>query len=158
MYQGLCWENIDIAGRTALIPKTKNGESLVVPLNDDAVRALEIFRGRGDGTGRVVRNVAGQPLSYNSDWFVPAVRAAKIKDFRWHDCRHTYASRLRQAGIALETIAELLGHSKKTGLAMTMRYAHLSISNLHDAVARIANSTTVAPAPTSQRQEEVSTV
>jgi len=58
--------------------------------------------------------------------------------------RHTYASRLRQTGTPLANIAELLGHK---GLAMTKRYAHLSISNLHEAVSRIANSTTVAPEP-----------
>ena len=59
------------------------------------------------------------------------MREAGIKDFRWHDCRHTYASRLRQAGVPLGNIAEL--------------HAHLSISNLHEAVSRIADSTTVAP-------------
>ena len=60
----------------------------------------------------------------------------------WHDCRHTYARRLRQAGVSLGNIAELLGHK---GLAMSRRYAHLSISNLYEAVSRIANSTPVAP-------------
>jgi site-specific recombinase XerD len=86
-------------------------------------------------------------LNFNARWFVPAVRAAGIKNFRWHDTRHCYASRLRQAGVALGNIAELLGHK---GLAMTRRYAHLSISNLHDAVSRIVNSTTVAPEPISE--------
>ena len=52
--------------------------------------------------------------------------------------RHTYASRLRLTGTALGNIAELLGHK---GLAMTRRYAHLSISNLHEAAARIATPT-----------------
>jgi site-specific recombinase XerD len=64
----------------------------------------------------------------------------------WHDLRHHFASRLRQAGVPLGHIAELLGHK---GLAMTRRYAHLSISNLHEAVARLTNSTTVAPEPVS---------
>jgi site-specific recombinase XerD len=77
---------------------------------------------------------------------VPAVRAAGIKNFRWHDLRLCFASRLRQTGTPLGNIAELLGHK---GLAMTRRYAHLSISNLHEAVARIATptDTTVAPEP-----------
>ena len=70
----------------------------------------------------------------NAHWFIPVVRAAGIKNFKWHDCRHHYASMLRQTGTPLGNIAELLGHK---GLAMTRRYAHLSISNLHEAVARI---------------------
>lgn len=139
---GSTWENVDLAARVAIIPKTKNGEQLVVSLNDVAMRALRMFRSRGDGVGRVVRNATGEVLNFNVHWFVPAVRAAGIKKFRWHDTRHCYASRLRQAGVPLENIAELLGHK---GLTMTRRYAHLSISNLHEAVSRIAGSTPVAP-------------
>jgi hypothetical protein len=108
------------------------------------MRALRVFRSRGDGVGRVVRNSGGEVLNYNAHWFVPAVRAAGIKNFRWHDTRHCYASRLRQAGVPLGNIAELLGHR---GLAMTRRYAHLSISNLHDAVSRISTDTTTSTSP-----------
>jgi site-specific recombinase XerD len=108
------------------------------------MRALAIFRSRGDGRGRVVRNATGETLNVNAYWFVPAVRQAGIKDVRWHDCRHTYASRLPQAGVPLGNIAELLGHK---GLAMSRSHAHLSISNLHEAVSRIADSTPVAPEP-----------
>ena len=144
MYLGLAWENVDLMAGVAVIPQTKNGEQVVVPLNSFVTRALTTFRSGGDGTGRVVRNAAGETLSVNAHWFVPAVREAGIKDFRWQDCRHTYANRLRQAGVPLGNRAELLGHK---GLAMSRRYAHLSISNLHEAVSRIANSTTVAPEP-----------
>ena len=146
MYQDLVWENIDFETRVATVSRTKNGDPVHIPLNSDAMRALAIFLSRGDGTGRVVRNAAGEPLNYPTHWFVPAVRAAGISNYRWHDNRHTFASRLRQRGVPLGNIAELLGHK---GLAMTRRYAHLAISNLHEAVARIENSTstTVAPEP-----------
>ena len=78
-------------------------------------------------------------LNYNAHWFVPAVRAARIKSFRWYDTRHCSASPLRLAGVPLGDIAELLGHK---GLAMTRRYAHLSISILDDGVSPM-NSTPV---------------
>ena len=149
MYQDLAWENVDMVNRTPRIPRTKNGEPVTIPLNDRAVRTLAIFRARGDGSGRVVRNIAGETLNVTAHWFVSAVHAANITDFRWHDLRHTFASRLRQAGVSLGNIAELLGHR---GLAMTQRYAHLSISNLHDAVSRLERSTTVAP----EAQEQIS--
>jgi integrase len=147
MYIHLLWENVDLEAQVAIIPRTKNDDQVVVPLNDVAMRALAIFRARGDGRGRVVRNAAGKTLTVNAHWFILAVRSVGITNFCWHDCRHTYASRLRQTGTPLGNIAELLGHR---GLAMTKRYAHLSISNLHEAVSRISNSTTVAPEPNSK--------
>jgi len=142
MYQRLAWENVNLELRVATVTRSKNDDPVHVPLNDNAMRALRVFRLRGDGTGRVVRNAAGETLTVNAHWFPNAVRAAGIKDFRWHDCRHTFASRLRQSGTPLGNIAELLGH--KT-LAMSRRYAHLSIANLHEAVSRIATGTAVAP-------------
>ena len=149
MYIGLVGENVDLEAKTLTIPRAsmKDDERITLPLNPDAMRALSVFRSRGNGTGRVVRNAAGETLLVNAHWFPDAVRAAGIPRFRWHDCRHTFASRLRQKGVDLATIAELLGHSPKSGFALTKRYAHLAISNLHDAVSLISNSTTVAPAP-----------
>ena len=142
LYQRLVWESVDLSLRVATIPRSKNDEPVHIPLNPSAIRALAVFKTRGDGTGRVVRNLAGETLSVNAHWFPAAIRAAGIKDFRWHDLRHTYASRLRQCGVPLGHIAELMGHK---GLSMTRRYAHLSIANLHEAVSRISTDTPIAP-------------
>jgi integrase len=138
MYVDLVWENVNLKARVATIPTTKNDDPVYIPLNEDAMRALMVFRSRGNGTWRVVRNAAGETLNVNAHWFVDAIRQAKVLNFRWHDLRHTYASRLRQNGVPLGNIAELLGHK---GLKMTRRYAHLAMSDLHEAVSRIQNPT-----------------
>ena len=71
--------------------------------------------------------------------FERAVGAAKVEDFRFHDLRHTFASRLAMSNFNLPTIGELLGH--KT-LATTARYAHLLPEHLKRAVAALDGRTT----------------
>jgi Phage integrase family len=60
---------------------------------------------------------------------------AGIEDFRWHDLRHTTASRLAMSGVDLYTIAKILGHSD---LSMTVRYAHLAPGYLQEAMKKLA--------------------
>jgi site-specific recombinase XerD len=50
---------------------------------------------------------------------------------KWHDCRHTFASRLVMAGVDLYSVAKLLGHKD---IKVTMRYAHLAPGYLKKAV------------------------
>jgi integrase len=76
------------------------------------------------------------PLRANRHWFQAAVDEAGIRDFRWHDLRHTFASRLAMAGVDLRTIQELMGH--KT-IQMTCRYAHLTPSHQLAAVERLVS-------------------
>jgi hypothetical protein len=66
---------------------------------------------------------AGEPVQDVKNAFQTALEMAEIKDFSWHDLRHTFASWLIMKGASLRSVAELLGHR---GLRMVMRYAHLS--------------------------------
>ena len=74
--------------------------------------------------------------------FKSALRKSGIKDFRFHDLRHTFASQLVMAGVDITTIKELLGH--KT-LTMTLRYAHLAPSHKVNAVGLLDGEVKLKP-------------
>ncbi len=74
--------------------------------------------------------------NFNRRVFVPALRRAGIPDFRFHDLRHAFASRLAVRGVDLYTIARLMGHHS---IRMTERYAHLTDEALRGAVERLAS-------------------
>lgn len=77
-------------------------------------------------------------LDYNN-WrkrvWAPACTAAKIKDAKWNDWRHTFASDLTMAGHSDRTVADLMGHHST---AMVKRYAHLSNRHLRNAIEDLA--------------------
>ena len=71
---------------------------------------LKAVCGDDNTPGRVFQSAkTGMALENSRHWFDDAVAKAGIKDFHWHDLRHTFASRLRMAGKSLGDICELIG-------------------------------------------------
>ncbi len=56
------------------------------------------------------------------DWFKPALAVVRIKDYTWHDKRHTACSWWVMGGVPLAAVGMYVGHSTTQ---MTMRYTHL---------------------------------
>ena len=60
-------------------------------------------------------------MNFEQPWQLALLNAG-IRQFRFHDLRHSCASALAQNGATLLEIAEVLGHRQ---LQVTKRYAHL---------------------------------
>ena len=130
---GLTWDNVDLKHGFILLEQedTKNGERREIPINAAVRGALQGVT-RRLGVPYVFHDPeTGKPYKDVKKGFNGACRRAGIKDFHFHDLRHTFASHLVMAGQDLTTVKELLGH--KT-LAMTLRYSHLAPSHKVKAV------------------------
>ena len=123
----LTWDRVDLARRIATIEEadTKNGEALGVPLNDVAVAVLERQKGRHRTH---VFTYRGRPLrTANTRAWRGALKACGIRDFRWHDLRHSWATWLRQNDVPTWVLQELGGWKSES---MVRRYAHMSVKHL----------------------------
>jgi integrase len=69
----------------------------------------------------VFANGDGNPYRDIKTGWWNAIRKAGLQGLRFHDLRHTFASRLVMAGVDLVTVKELMGHKD---IKMTMRYSH----------------------------------
>lgn len=126
------------------VPRTKNDEPVHIPLNETVLAAIRSLPSWRERKGYLFRNQQHpeKRVLATEHWFTPALKAAGIENFRWHDLRHSFASWLVQDGVPLNRVSELLGHKS---LQMTMRYAHLAPGQLHSDVALlVTNSTPVA--------------
>jgi integrase len=130
----LQWSDVNLDFRVVHFPRSKSGSPYKVPINDSALAAFKKQRERGDGTGAVIRKPSGIELQSCRRWFENSLKEAKIENFCWHALRHTAASRLRAAGVSVEDIRRLLGHSAKS---ITERYAHPSLDVLRAAIAKL---------------------
>ena len=132
---GLEWNRVDLERGTAWLDRTKNGTPRGVPLNADAVAVLE---GQAGKHARYCFTYNGQPIRWelsNNAWHT-ALGKAGIKDFRFHDLRHTWASWHRQAGTSCDELKDLGGWKSRV---MVDRYAKYATEHLAVAAARIEN-------------------
>ena len=118
---------VDFARQVITLSKTKNNETRSIPLVGETYQLLQArakVRSLADDRIFPPRPQAKKAdcIDLDGPWRT-ALRVANIKDFHWHDLRHTAASYLAMSGVSLIEIAKVLGHRT---LAMVARYAHLS--------------------------------
>ena len=119
--QCLKWKVVDLQRGVITLKDTKNGETRQVPMNRTVRETLSVLP-HNNREAYVFCKKDGNPYNFRSP-FLRARKKADIKDFKFHDLRHTAASYLVMKGVDLNTVREILGHKS---LEMTLRYSHLS--------------------------------
>ena len=122
----LAWDDVDLENRLLRVRDSKSREARAIDMSLPLVATLKalpknadspyVFPDKKGNRAGLFGSIRGQ--------FSRAVKSAGLKDFRFHDLRHTFASHLAMQGVDLFTIGAFLGH--KSGYRMTQRYAHLS--------------------------------
>jgi integrase len=130
---GLEWNRVDLARKIAWLDHraTKSGEGRGIPLNTDAIAALQSTL---DQHSRWCFTFAGKRIRKSTTAWDRARQRAGIEDFRFHDLRHTWASWHVQSGTSLQELMELGGWKS---YEMVLRYAHLAPEKLSSVAKRI---------------------
>jgi len=131
----LTWAEVDLTQRLITVRHTKNGRLRRLPINDGLLEALKALHGKSSKAEYVFRSPRnGNRRKSVRTAFEAATRRAGFSKLRFHDLRHTFATRLVAAGVDIVTVKELMGHRD---ISMTMRYAHSAPERSLDAVRRL---------------------
>lgn len=136
---GLEWSRVDFDNALMLLEPehTKSRKRRSIPLNDACLMVLREMREwqfeRLPSARHVFSWERGRITTFKTAW-ATALRVAGINDFRVHDLRHTCASWLVMAGVPLQVVKDLLGHSSVT---VTEKYAHLAPTETRAAVQKL---------------------
>ncbi|MEK7469260.1 MAG: site-specific integrase [Planctomycetota bacterium] len=134
----LLWSEVDFVGEQLTVINTKNHRNRVIPMNKTLISALKgvLPHAGKDGLSPYVFTNPATELPFRDVYHAlqRATRQAGLRDVSFHTLRHTFASHLAAAGVGINTIKELLGHSD---LKTTARYLHLAPNEKKEAVSRL---------------------
>ncbi len=138
----LRWDQIDMDRAMAWIhpDQSKSRKAIAVPLNVDAMTVLQQQQGKHP---EYIFVYQGHPVDRTTTkaWYA-ALERAGIKNFRWHDLRHTWASWHVQRGTSLQELQELGGWAT---FDMVLRYAHLGAEHLKSAASNVEGTILTQP-------------
>jgi integrase len=140
------WEDVDFARRLLFVThsKTPEGESREIPLTS---RLFNLLWDTREDVG-LIFTFEGKPIRSVKTAWKAALRRAGIRRLRFHDLRHTFNSRLLDAGVLREIRMSLMGHSLGDDPQAT--YTHVELPAKREAFAKLESWIT-------KQREELST-
>lgn len=146
---GLMWDKIDFANKSITVSRkmtrqgiqdfTKSKRIRRIGINPELEFELRKLR-KNSSSEFLFTDKSNQPYSpdhFSSRKFSVFLKEAKVRNLRFHDLRHSYASHFVMNGGTIFELQNILGHSETS---MTMRYAHLSESHMVKAASTVGFS------------------
>lgn len=125
----LKWSNIDFEYNFIELLETKSGKSRKIPISSKMMQVLK--NSKNDTEYVFINEETGMPYNDIKRSFHSVLKKADIDDFRFHDFRHTAATRMLEKGADIRTVQEILGHSS---VSVTERYTHTNAQNKKSAI------------------------
>lgn len=135
---GLEWPDVDLKHKQIHVKESKNGTERYIPMLPEVMDAFKLLKSmalkrkdRAEDQPNESPKDCCFALADPKKWWGAVLKEAKVKKYRWHDNRHSFCSRLVQAGKSLKVVQELAGHRD---IKMTARYAHLDQGSKREAL------------------------
>jgi integrase len=127
------WEHVDLDRRVLFVTrsKTAGGESREIPLTNRLYNLLAAER----KSAGLVFEFNGRPLHRIKTAWAGAIRRTGIRYYRFHDLRHTFNTRLMEAGVMQEVRKALMGHS--SGEDVQSIYTHVELPAKREAIRKL---------------------
>src|SRR5712692_4033427 len=127
------WEHVDFTRRLLYVTrsKTAGGEAREIPLTG---RLFDLLQAQRQAEG-LIFTFNGQPLHRIKTAWKAAIRRAGLRYFRFHDLRHTFNTRLMEAGVMQEVRKALMGHS--SGEDVHAIYTHVELPAKREAIRKL---------------------
>jgi len=127
------WEHVELDRQLLRVTRSKTfeGEGREIPLTS---RIIELLSRRQQSEG-VVFPYRGRPIAQIKTAWRHALKKAGIRHVRFHDLRHTFNTRLLEAGVLQEVRKALMGHVSGGGIHAV--YTHIELPLKRDAIARL---------------------
>jgi integrase len=127
------WEHIDLGRRLVAVThsKTAEGEAREIPLTNRLFELLQTTR-RSEG---LVFQFKGHSIHSVKTAWRTAIRKSGIRYYRFHDLRHTFNTRLMEAGVMQDVRKALMGHS--SGEDVHSIYTHVELPAKREAIRKL---------------------
>ena len=119
----LRWENVDFETRRIHVEKTieriyskEENKTIVIidtPINSKLYNILKQIRGKSKKTDFVLTGSSEhyvEPRNYQYH-FKEILKRNKVKKYKFHTLRHTFATNCIEAGMDIKSLSEILGHA-----------------------------------------------
>jgi len=113
--------------------KTDAGKNRVIPIHPKIIKYIKQWYDKNGES--LICDENGKQITakkYRIAMYYPALEAIGVRKLNPHCCRHTFATRAKNAGMDTESLRRLIGHSKYSFTADT--YTHTDIDELKKAM------------------------